>query len=414
MPDTAADETLCPLSKLGRRRRDVRCPACLKSGKTICAREPLCGERYAHENHPTSNMTPLINVISIFGIVFYTIFFFGFGLYMLARTPGGEWLAHYCSHCQMRLVFYSNERRNALVHATDDVLEPIAQNGGRIVEGELMQTVRYWPSPLPWPAEKLPSSAIVNFSERYRRVRPTKILRIQLNDENGLPISVSDDSHSHKLFEIVYANFHLQGNFHVSSLRPRKDARPGARTTAWHLSNATLSILDNRGLSCGSAQLSPISWDVGFYFLSHTNRAIDQAVRNCNIGSDGVEFTRRYPQFLWRSTLGVLFWTIRRAADAENDTTKHAGWRVVLLDGYDRLVAMNDGNWTNALNYGLGKPDSKSWPMHQPYTPIRHNKLYLCGQFADEFIAEILTSYVALCAQLLRRMHWDEMLESET
>lgn len=408
MPHTAAEESFCPLSKLGRRRRDVRCPACLKSGKTIRALEPLSGEKYAHENHPTSNITPLINVNSIYGIIFYTLFFFGFGLFMLARTPGGEWLAHYCSHCQIRLVFYSNARRKAQVHATDDVLEPITQDQGGIVRGELLQTVRYWPSPLPWPAEKLPSSAIVNFSERYRRIRPTRILRIQLNDETGLPISASDDSHSQRLYEIVYANFHLQGNFHVSFLRP------GARTTAWHPSNATFSVLDNRGLICSSAQLSPVSWDVGFYFLSHTNRAIDQTVRNCNIAPDGVEFTRRYPQFLWRSTLGVLFWTIRRAADAENDTTKHAGLRVVLLDGYDRLVAMNDGNWTNPLNYGLGKPDSKSWPMHQPYTPIRQNKLYLCGHFADDFIAEVLTSYAALCAQLLRRMHWDEMLESES
>lgn len=341
--------------------------------------------------------TSLINVDSIFGIAFYTIFFFGFGLYMLARTPGGEWLAHYCSHCQMRLVFYSNARRQAQVHATDDVLEPITQEEG----------VRHWPSPLPWPPEKLPSSAVVNFSGRYRRITPTQILRIQLHDQTGLPTSASDDNGSRKLFEVVYDNLNFEGNFHVSCLQPNKDAQPVARTIAWHLSNTTFSVLDNCGLRCGAAQLSPTSWDVGFYFPTHPNAA----VRNCNIGPQGVEFTRRCPQFLWRSTSGVLFWTIRRAADAENDTSKHAGLRLVLLDGYDRLVAMNDGNWTNALNYGLGKPDSKSWPMHQHYTPIQQNKLYLCGQYTDVLVGEIVTSYVALCIQLMRRMHWDEMLE---
>lgn len=68
--------------------------------------------------------------------------------------------------------------------------------------------------------------------------------------------------------------------------------------------------------------------------------------------------------------------------------------RLVLLDGYERLVAANDGAYANTESTG---------------TKRRHNVLWIYAPLEDGLADAVVVSYVVLCTQLLRKEQWDSI-----
>jgi hypothetical protein len=104
------------------------------------------------------------------------------------------------------------------------------------------------------------------------------------------------------------------------------------------------------------------------------------------------------PHFVWTGSEGTLLWTLLKMADADDDETAKPVFRLVLLDSYDRLVAMEDGPWTRwVLRKSAGK-----------IKPFSRTKLHIYDGYPEALVAEIVMSYVAICAQLTRRGAWDD------
>lgn len=109
------------------------------------------------------------------------------------------------------------------------------------------------------------------------------------------------------------------------------------------------------GQCIGAGQLVQRSWDTIIYLASKPGTptgnqpqpAAAYRVHNCRVGHDRQVFDRQCPQLFMPATRGsTLLWTVRRVVTAdEREGRARPTRRLVLLDGYDRLVAANDGAW---------------------------------------------------------------------
>jgi len=209
-----------------------------------------------------------------------------------------------------------------------------------------------------------------------------------------------------------HARFLWPGKFDASELIPRR----------WAFANSCLSVVDARTSRCvGAGQLTQQSWDTVIYLpRQDSNNPTSPASTppflsyDCKVGQDRQVFSRQCPQFVVPGPQGSsssLLWTVRRIITADDVEDGRPGGaktaprkptaRLVLLDGYDRLIAANDGAWTTRKSSGAG-------------SGTRHDVLRMYAPTDDEALVDaVVTSYAVLCAQLVRRMQWNDILKDE-
>ncbi|KAJ6438134.1 reverse transcriptase [Purpureocillium lavendulum] len=387
-----------PLERLRRRRKLVTCPACGKTAETIRIRE-----RY--------------RTIDIVMLIYASILLFP--LYEHFRGPGGAWVAQYCSSCGIRLVVYISLPRRHYIHATDASVQDLptdevhapqcADRGQQRLGRSEGRTVPYSASPL-GPPEPIDEAAIVNYTRRYQHLQSTTTLQVGLDASNGLPNAVWDVAGRQRLYRIERRNsYDPDGAFHARFLW--KDKHTVAEllpSRQWAFSNANISVFGTRSGRCvGAGQLAQQSWDTVLFLPRNPSSASeaphgkDAAYRmhNCRIGHDRQVFSRLCPQFFVPAPRGsTLLWTVRRIVTADEAKAKPTPL-LVLLDGYDRLVAANDGAWTTKENSGAQRP---------------RNMLRIYAPADDDLVDAVVVSYAVLCAQLLRRIQWNDISSDET
>lgn len=115
--------------------------------------------------------------------------------------------------------------------------------------------------------------------------------------------------------------------------------------------------------------------------------------------------------FRWDSCAGELLWMRRMAIDARSNVGADAKpqKQLVLLDRYDRLVAME---WHKQLKVTFKEAYSDAQERQDGEQVVRkysNRELRLYGDFSNQLVLEILTSYATLQAQLARKAKLDEL-----
>jgi hypothetical protein len=341
---------------------------------------------------------------SIFLMIWTSILLFP--IFEHFRGPGGAWVTQYCSRCGLRLVAFLSLPRGHYIHAKDASLQALPT--GEVVEGA---KVRSCPSPL-GPPEPVDGATILNYPRRYQHLQSTTTLQVDIDPGNSLPSVVWDATRKQKLHRIEHLNgYDPAAAYHARFLWPDKHtASELLPRRPWAFSDACISVADARSGRCvGASQLAQQSWDTVIYLphnLAATKgspRAENSAYRvyNCWVGQDREVFSRQCPQFFVPGTRGsTLLWTVRRIVTAdEREGRAKPTARLVLLDGYDRLVAANDGAWTSKQSSGK----ERKCNVLRIYTPLD-----------DGLVDAVVVSYTVLCAQMLRRIQWDQISSDET
>lgn len=118
-------------------------------------------------------------------------------------------------------------------------------------------------------------------------------------------------------------------------------------------------------------------------------------------------FAPKLPYILWKSSKGHLLWTSRLAQDgAASAPTLEK--RMVLVDSYDRLVAME-------LDYEQ-RPTKERYfqTTDRPKAPSSPRKLCLYGNLEQDMVEQVMTTYVAILAQMFRKACKDYEVLMET
>lgn len=330
-------------------------------------------------------------------------------------------MAHYCSRCGLRLVMFLSLPRNHYVHATHRVLQvpatadtrhsrQLQHRGAQGAQHVQDDEARYCPSPL-GPPDTVNVVAMLHHTRRYQNLRSTTTLNVELDPANGLPSIVWDGTWKQKLHCIELLNdYSPEGAFHARFLwKDKHENSELLPKRPWTFPNASISVRAARNGNCvGAGQLVQRSWDTIIYLARepgtptaeqpHPSAAYE--VYNCQVGQDRQVFNRRCPQLFVPATGGsTLLWTVRRVVTAdEHEGRARPTRRLVLLDGYDRLVAANDGAWTNTQSTGAKR---------------RHNVLRIYAPPHDGLVDAVVVSYVVLCAQLIRKVQWDSISSSD-
>ncbi|KAK4093853.1 hypothetical protein Purlil1_2187 [Purpureocillium lilacinum] len=397
-----------PLQELRRRRRVVTCPACRQTALTVRIREPY-------------------RKVDMFMMIYLGILLFP--IYEHFRGPGGAWVTHYCSRCGLRLVGYLSGPRGHYIHAKEATLQPLPSSNHNTTDMRQHREpksersgVRYCPSPLgpPGPVDK---SLIANHTHRYQHLRSSTTLHVDPDSTDGIPSAVWNAARTQKLHRIDRLNaFEPNGAFHARFLWPGKFDASELIPRRWAFANSCLSVVDARTSRCvGAGQLAQQSWDTVIYLPQQdSNNPTSPAPTppllqyDCKVGQDRQVFSRQCPQFFVPGPQGSsssLLWTVRRIITADDVEDGRPGCaktaprkptaRLVLLDGYDRLIAANDGAWTTRKSSGAG-------------SGTRHDVLRMYAPTDDEALVDaVVTSYAVLCAQLVRRMQWNDILKDE-
>ncbi|KAL3957056.1 hypothetical protein ACCO45_007634 [Purpureocillium lilacinum] len=397
-----------PLQELRRRRRVVTCPACRQTALTVRIREPY-------------------RKVDMFMMIYLGILLFPiYEHFPWPRRRLGDTLLLALRPTARRLPLrttgslYPRQGGDAAAapssnHNTTDMRqhqEPKSERSG----------VRYCPSPLgpPGPVDK---SLIANHTHRYQHLRSSTTLHVDLDSTDGIPSVVWNAARTQKLHRIDRLNgFDPNGTFHARFLWPGKFDASELIPRRWAFSNSCLSVVDARTSRCvGAGQLAQQSWDTVIYLPQQdSNNPTSPAPTppllqyDCKVGQDRQVFSRQCPQFFVPGPQGdgsSLLWTVRRIITADDVEDGRPGCaktaprkptaRLVLLDGYDRLIAANDGAWTTRKSSGAG-------------SGTRHDVLRMYAPTDDEALVDaVVTSYAVLCAQLVRRMQWNDILKDE-
>ncbi|UNI18445.1 hypothetical protein JDV02_004712 [Purpureocillium takamizusanense] len=399
-----------------------------------------------------------------------------FPIYEHFRGPGGAWVTHYCSRCGIRLVVYASGPRRHYIHATETTLlqqpppsasfgasssssngMPKQQQQQQQRQGQESKRPYITPCPSPLgPPNPVDTSFITNHTRRYQHLRSTTILHIDVDPTDGLPSAIwRNAARTQKLHRIDRLNGYggpNGGAFHARFLWPGKFEASECIPLRWAFGRSCLSVVDARDDRCvGAAQLAQQSWDTVIYLpQQHSNSSPSSSsstsspppppppplhaatphiehprlfqAYDCRVGQDRQVFARQCPQFFVPGPHGsTLLWTVRRivctaaAADDDVDVEEEAArlphgrpaLRLVLLDAYDRLVAANDGAWTTRKT----SPSSEASASGGPRRDVL--RVYAPADDHGGLVGAVVTSYAVLCAQLTRRMQWNDILRNE-
>lgn len=241
------------------------------------------------------------------------------------------------------------------------------------------------PSPYQPDPDLVQSIDFGNWKERYSQQQPAEILRVG-KGPNGLPNRLWNDDRSQELYEVAFpdCDVSMAGKFGADMFWKHRHDESTIVPLTYSPSNASICVSPaaspgrrKASTGFGLMQLAQQSWDVAFYFPREPKRyqtQLQQARRN--------SFDAFDPCFLWKSCDGDLTWTCRYATDAKAGPEMKPKKPLVLLDSYDRLVAM--------VCY-----------------PDKDVELRLYGEFPENLKLEIVTSYVAFALQDKRRVDWD-------
>jgi len=279
-------------------------------------------------------------------------------------------------------------------------------------------------SPLGRPPAKVDFRSLANFSERHRSLLPDLILDVDWNRYLDVPVafrplgssSSGGGSTTKKIYEVEFPDFDLDGRLNAVMFWPSRRDPHYFRPLVWTPERANLRVVaaaaaarDEDGNSSpkrevGLVQLAQAEWDVGMYFPKQQQSPAGKAAagrydfRHQEVGSNHFVFARNHPHFVWSSSEGPLLWTVQRAADGLGEG-EAAEERLVLLDCYDRLIAMEH------CRYEARWKEWDSVPRDHVFES--HLNLRFYGGLPARIVDEVVVSYVAVLAQMRRKGEWD-------
>ncbi|KAB5515522.1 hypothetical protein GE09DRAFT_578936 [Coniochaeta sp. 2T2.1] len=395
-----------PIRELRRATKTVICPACQEKGETFRVSEPFTTQQKA-------SLAAVSVVTAGIPLVFYL------------NGPRANWLAHYCHTCGIRLTTYIQEG-GAVFPLNSSMLEAPRSSGSlkspvaspSLPSRNAKLPARLARSPL-GPPLKVDFKSLTNFAERHRSAFPDLILDVDWNKWLDVPVSFRKlgDRHTTKVYETQFPDFDLDNKLNAVMFWPQKRDPHYFVPLVWSPEHANLRVVSPRDgkREVGFVQLAQAEWDVGMYFpkqspssssppTSNNTKAppVGYDFRHQEIGLNHHVFARNHPHFVFSSSEGPLLWTIQRAADGLSQGQPSED-RLVLLDCYDRLVAME--------HCRFGEARWKDWdtvPREGVFES--HLNLRFYGGLLDRgtrVVDEIVVSYVAVCAQMRRKGEWD-------
>lgn len=331
----------------------------------------------------------------------------GIPLVFYLNGPRANWLAHYCQTCGIRLTTYIQEG-SAVFPLNSSMLEvPRSDKRGSPASSRTRLPARQARSPL-GPLPKVDLKSLTDFAERHRSLLPDLILDVDWNKYLDLPVSFRSLGNRSKVYDVQLPDFDLDGKLNAAMFWPAKRDPHLLSQLVWSPERANLRVVGAREpgggkpREVGLVQLAQTEWDVGLYFPKGQNSA-DKApqgydFRHQEIGSNHFVFAAGHPHFVWSSSEGPLLWTIQRAADGLSEG-QVADDRLVLLDCYDRLIAMEHCRYDARWNQWGNVP--------RDYVVESHLNLRFYGSLPQKIVDEIVVSYVAVLAQMRRKGEWD-------
>ena len=341
----------------------------------------------------------------------------GIPLVFYLNGPRANWLAHYCHNCGIRLTTYIQEG-GPVFPLNSSMLEVPRDNGIRSPTSDTRLPARLARSPL-GPPPKVDLKTLSNFADRYRSLFPDRIFDVDWNRHLDVPVAFRAlDRGGRGGAEVVYAvefpDFDLGGTLDAAMFWPSRRDPHYFRPLTWTPERANVRVVAGCGgvpkpMETGLVQLAQSEWDVGLYFPKHSSPSAAGKTgsvrppagydfRHQEVGSNHFVFARGHPHFVWSSSEGPLLWTIQRAADGLCDG-QVAEDRLILLDCYDRLVAMEHCKWDARW---------KEWDtVGKSQVFESHLNLRFYGGLDTRIVDEIVVSYVAVTAQMRRKGEWD-------
>jgi hypothetical protein len=253
---------------------------------------------------------------------------------------------------------------------------------------------------------------IANFADRYRSLVPASILDVDWNKWLDMPVTFRTLDRRTKAYEVKFIDFDPEDSkLNAVMFFPAKRDPHFIHPLIWTPERANLRIMDTKERpekEVGLVQLAQSEWDVGMYFPKSApgspnpdkkgSAATGYDFRHQEIGSNHHVFARGHPHFVWSSSEGPLLWTVQRSADALS-LGQSSEDRLILLDCYDRLVAME---------HCQGYPRWKDWDaVERNHVFESHLNLRFYGSLSQKMMDEIVVSYVAVTAQMRRKGEWD-------
>ncbi|KAF4980634.1 hypothetical protein FZEAL_3383 [Fusarium zealandicum] len=359
-----------PIGHLNLEPATVKCLACQHVGQSTRAMETTSNAEYDYSLVEMIGLTFFRATAScLMGILACLACNCG---YMTAPTY--YFLSHYCSRCGIRfsvVPWYEQP----IIHLDRSVLVEVG-SGEKGKPG-----LKVAPSPMGAPP-KMDEDALRNFATRFLTWTPSLVLEIKLGDSSKFPSDVFDASTSRKLYAVTWPG--LSGGQDPIEYTPaepmtttpgKTDSSKIRSMAAWNPKESTphirVSMVDglegNREMA--TAQVFATSRD----YVLHTPQTSPEGVVDYVSRRTGVhgQVSGKSGYMIWNSSAGALAWIVRAVRDKELERPSR---RIVLMDAYDRLVA-------------IMCPSSKQ-------DNLVHLRLY--GTLPPGLVAEILASFSAV------------------
>lgn len=269
-------------------------------------------------------------------------------------------------------------------------------------------------APSPFPTSSLTVKDVPGVESRYRHMRPTSAFSVQFGSKPGVPSRIVRSRGTGGTYTVEYPDLDWDAKFGVDFLIPNRINKAKAVKTVWSPRRPSIRISSSSGdadhsHTAGLVQLSQMRWDIRLYIPKSTStQPASTEYETIMIGAhDENIFDPELPYVLWKSSRGHLLWTSRLAKDGAM-SANNIERRLILVDSYDRLVAMEVDS---APRPTRGRYIKTTDPPPAPSSP---RKLCIYNNLQKPLVDEIVTSYVALLAQTFRKAHKDYQLLMET
>ncbi|KAJ6781696.1 hypothetical protein PWT90_09505 [Aphanocladium album] len=373
------------LASLGAAPRLATCPACTAFTKTVYVQEKLSTR---------SKILLGFKAFSSLGLI----------LVWPRKTPRSAWFTHYCGSCGLRLVL------------CDDLGNRNYVEPSQLIDFSSADGVARKVAPSPYPADSIVTKdAAAGITGRYRHLRPTSVFSVQFGRTDGVPSVISRIKGTREVYTVAFPDLDWGNKFHIDFLMPTipEDMKNRLVPIAWSHTTPSIIVSSSSGQGeshvAGLLQLAQQRWDTKLYLPKKTaDRDASLEYESIFIGVyDEYIFNPYLPCVLWQSSKGHLLWTSRLVKDGTGSTDPIRK-RLVLLDSYDRLVAIEIDNESRATRRLI----QTTTP---PRPPALSRKLYMYGDLDRSLVTEILLSYVAILAQIHRKrqMEYEEMMETQ-
>jgi hypothetical protein len=296
---------------------------------------------------------------------------------------------HYCRNCGIRLAYVCSGTCYGV--REDSLLSSRASTEAGTSSGHLIAD-----SPFGLPPSFVDTKLLAATYDRYRDMKPRRILTIDCDELLKIPLSVWDRN---RLYKIERPDFTMR-RFGAAKLVIFVAEVDEGTPTVWSSNNPSISLRrveDERVV--GTIQYQPLIWDVGLYFREDSDSPVETPWTRqiCSLDGREINDNRGCLFFSWKSSAGVLVWTTRKIADGADavlNASSPIHRRMVLLDAYDRLVAAEYGALRKAVP--------------QAGEAVEALELRLYGDFSEKLTSEIVLTHTALCGQLRRIENIDE------